>query len=50
MGDDKNGFGIYSLERYPDSHFISIGTQGYLEQGTLIFLAGRYYAKLMSFE
>ncbi len=50
MGDDKNGFGIYSSERYPDSHFISIGTQGYLEQGTLIFLTGRYYAKLMSFE
>ncbi len=50
MGEDKNCFGIYSSERYPDSHFISIGTQGYLEQGTLIFLIGRYYVKLMSFE
>jgi len=50
MGDDKNCFGIYSSERYPDSHFIPIGTQGYLEQGTLIFLTGRYYVKLVSFE
>jgi len=49
MGNEKNSFGIYSSERYPDSHFISVGTQGYLEQGTLNFLAGKYYVKLMSF-
>lgn len=50
MGDKNNSFGIYSSERYPDSHFISVGTQGYLEQGTLNFLIGQYYVKLMSFE
>ncbi|MFW6140653.1 MAG: DUF6599 family protein [Acidobacteriota bacterium] len=50
MGDKNNSFGIYSSERYPDSHFISLGTQGYLEQGTLNFLVDKYYVKLMSFE
>jgi len=50
MGDEKNSFGIYSSERYPESHFISIGTQGYLDRGTLNFLVGSYYVKLLSFE
>jgi hypothetical protein len=50
MGDENNSFGIYSTERYPDSRFISLGTQGYLDQGTLNFLVGQYYVKLMSFE
>ncbi len=50
MGDPRNSFGIYSSERYPDNNFISVGTQGYLEQGTLNFLVGEYYIKLMSFE
>ncbi|MBD3415422.1 MAG: hypothetical protein GF421_13475 [Candidatus Aminicenantes bacterium] len=50
MGKPDHAFGIYSSERYPDSNFITIGTQGYLEQGTLNFLVGRYYVKLMCFE
>jgi len=50
MGDHKNSFGIYSAERYPDNEFVSIGTQGYLEEGALNFLVGRYYIKLLCYD
>jgi len=50
MGDEKNAFGIYSAERFPEYKFISIGNQGYLEEGSLNFVAGRYYAKLLCFD
>jgi hypothetical protein len=50
MGDHKNSFGIYSAERYPDNTFVSIGTQGYLEEGTLNFLVGCYYVKLLCYD
>ncbi len=41
-----NAFGIYSQERKPDYHFISVGAQGYRDEGVLNFLAGRYYVKV----
>jgi hypothetical protein len=50
MGNGRNAFGIYSAERYPESRFLAIGNQGYLDEGTLNFLAGRYYVKLLCFE
>lgn len=50
MGHEKNSFGIYSAERFPDSRFISIGNQGYLEEGTLNFIVGSYYVKLLFFD
>ncbi|MGD0783509.1 MAG: DUF6599 family protein [Candidatus Aminicenantales bacterium] len=50
MGTPRNAFGIYSTERYPESRFLSIGTQGYIEEGTLNFLAARYYVKMMAYE
>jgi hypothetical protein len=50
MGDHKNSFGIYSAERYPDNEFVSIGTQGYLEEGALNFLVGCYYIKLLCYD
>lgn len=50
MGTGRNAFGIYSAERYPDSRFLAVGNQGYLDEGTLNFLAGRYYIKLLCFE
>jgi hypothetical protein len=50
MGNHKNSFGIYSAERYPDNEFMSIGTQGYMEEGALNFLIGRYYIKLLCFD
>jgi len=49
MGNQKNSFGIYSVERYPDNQFIPIGIQGYTEEGILNFLIGRYYVKLFCF-
>ena len=50
MGNEINSFGIYSAERFPDSHFISLGNQGYLEEGTLNFIVGKYYIKLLCFD
>lgn len=50
MGDEKNAFGIYSSERFIDNRFISIGNQGYLEEGNLNFIVGKYYAKLLCFD
>jgi hypothetical protein len=50
MGNGGNAFGIYSAERYPESRFLPIGNQGYLDEGALNFLVGRYYVKLLCFE
>lgn len=50
MGNEKNSFGIYSAERFPESNFVSIGAQGYREEGTLNLLAGKYYIKLLCFD
>jgi len=50
MGNTKNSFGIYGAERFIESEFVSIGTQGYVEEGLLNFLIGRYYIKLLCFD
>jgi Family of unknown function (DUF6599) len=50
MGDDIKAFGIYSSEKYPESHFLAIGNQGYWEEGSLNFIVGRYYVKLLCFD
>jgi len=50
MGSGKNAFGIYSAERFADNTFVDMGLQGYLEEGTLNFLVGQYYVKLLCFD
>jgi len=50
MGSPVTAFGIYSAERFPDNQFSDIGTQGYMEEGTLNFLAGSYYIKMLCFD
>ncbi|MBN2198558.1 MAG: hypothetical protein JW747_01780 [Candidatus Aminicenantes bacterium] len=50
MGRPRNAFGIYSAERYPESRFVPVGVQGYLEDGLLNFLAARFYVKLMCYD
>jgi hypothetical protein len=50
MGDDIRAFGIYSSERYPESRFLEIGNQGYLEEGTLNFIVAGFYVKLLCFD
>lgn len=50
LASPRNAFGIYSTERYPESKFLPVGVQGYLEEGALNFLAGSFYVKLMAFE
>jgi hypothetical protein len=42
----NNTYGIYTAERSPEYHFINIGSEGYLEEGTLNFLCGYYYVKV----
>jgi len=50
MGRPRNAFGIYGTERYPESRFLPVGVQGYIEDGLLNFLAGRFYVKLMCYD
>jgi hypothetical protein len=50
MGREKNSFGIYSAERFPDSNFLSIGNGGYVEEGALNFIVDKYYIKLLCFD
>jgi hypothetical protein len=50
MGDELRSYGVYSSERYPESHFLKIGGQGYWEDGALNFTAGRFYVKLLCFD
>ena len=50
MGKEKNSFGIYSAERFPDSNFLSIGNGGYVEEGALNFIVSQYYLKLLCFD
>lgn len=50
MGNEKNSFGIYSAERFPDNRFIPVGLQGYLEEGAMNFIVGNYYIKLLCFD
>lgn len=49
MGETLNAYGIYSSERPTDGHFIDIGLEGYLENGTLYFFTSSYYIKIFSF-
>ena len=49
MGSPLQAFGIYSAERSPEYHFISIGAEGYSSESTLNFLQGRYYVRLSAF-
>ena len=50
MGDAIKAFGVYSSERYPESRFLKIGNQGYWEEGSLNFIVGEYYVKLLCFD
>lgn len=50
MGNEKNSFGIYGAERFHDANFLSIGNGGYVEEGILNFLVGKYYIKLFCFD
>lgn len=50
MGSQKNSFGIYSAERFPQSNFIPLGIEGYTDEGSLNFLVNRFYVKLICFD
>ena len=42
----ENAFGMYSQERAPENQYLSVGVQGYAEEGILNFLAGPFYVKI----
>lgn len=48
--DPENGFGIYAQERPEEGGFLTMGTEGYYEEGTLNFFKGPFYVKLSSFD
>ncbi len=50
MSNETNAFGIYGAERFPDNNFVPIGIQGYVDEGMLNYLIGKYYVKLLCFE
>ena len=47
--DDIQTFGIYSSERSPTFHFINLGAQGYMTEGSLNFFKGKYYVKIRTY-
>jgi hypothetical protein len=44
----SDAFGIYSQERLANADYLSIGAQGYREEGVLNFVAAEYYVKISS--
>ncbi len=49
MGDGAHSSRIYSIERPPDCRTVSIGNEGYVDEGLLNFTGGEYYVKLLAF-
>jgi len=50
MGSDRNSYGIYSSERFPESRFLPLGNEAYYEGGALNFIVGSMYVKLLCFD
>jgi hypothetical protein len=50
MGVSANAFGMYSIGRYANAEYVSIGNEGIKTSSTLDFWKGRYYCKLVSFD
>lgn len=46
MGRAINAFGMYASELYPESEFVDVGAQGYIESPALNFWKGPYYVKI----
>jgi hypothetical protein len=49
MGKALNAFGMYSAERSPSYHFLSVGAEGYVSDFVLNFFQGEFYVKLSAF-
>ena len=49
-GKPENAFGIYSSEKPLAGDYITVGAQGYVEEGVLNFFSGAYYVKLNGFD
>ena len=49
MGSADTAFGMYAAERSPNYHFVTIGAEGYHDEGVLNFVQDRYYVKLAAF-
>lgn len=42
-------FGIYSSERSPSFRFVTLGSQGYIADGSINFFKGNYYVKIRTY-
>ena len=49
-GTPENAFGIYGSEKPLAGSYLSIGSQGYGEEGVLNFISDAYYVKLNGFD
>jgi len=49
QADNTMAFGIYSTERSPTFHYLNLGSQGYLIDGTVNFFKSRYYVKIRTY-
>jgi len=50
MAIPENAFGVYSLNRYQEANYVSIGNEGILTDANLDFWKGNYYCKVYSFD
>ncbi len=49
MGSPENAFGMYAAERAPNYRFMTMGAEGYKDEGILNYFQDRYYVKLAGF-
>jgi len=50
MNSPENAFGIYSLNRYQDANYVSIGNEGILAGAALDFWKWNYYCKVYALD
>lgn len=48
-GSAEAAFGIYASEKSPQADYVTIGGEGYYEEGILNFLCGSFYVKISAF-
>ena len=48
MTAPENAFGIYSLNRYPEAHYVDVGNEGISLETNLDFWKGQYFCRVYS--
>ncbi len=50
MGNEKNCFGIYSVERSPESDYLNLKNHGYIDRESLNFIISSFYIKINCYD